>query len=529
MPKLDIIKVFIASPGDLFEERKLFLDAIQQVNELKARGMNYFLEGIGWEDSLPGAGRPQELINEDVAECDVFVMLLWKRWGTPSSQEFSSGTEEEFTIAYERFKKTGRPYMLLYFRSVPQAMMADPGEQLRKVIEFRTKIEIERLFLYRVYDKSKQWKELFVSHLSKWLEKKVADQTITDAEMDRVQIPREIEERILALQRELEEKSAQLKTTQSKLRAESIAYAVSATKLIEEGRYTLAEEKFSKAIELYDEPEVLNSFGSFLCQIGSLSRARDVYEKLLTIAAKDEGRVYEARAWAGLGNVYATTGDFSEAERMYEKALEIDTALAHEKGVATNYINLGNIYVNRGEMDKAEEMYERAIQINKALGRNKGVASAQLSLGNLYMIKGDLGYAEEMYKSALELNSAIGRKQGIADAYTSLGCMYVKNGELNRAKIEFEKALEINTALVRKSGIANAHLNLGVIYNKQGVNQEAEWHWRESARLYAELGDNQRATKILSWITPVHPITITAPEHGYRYEDTSMGPPEGFD
>src|SRR5258706_464787 len=147
MPKLELVKVFIASPGDLSKERTLFPGVVKQINDIKARALGYLFEGVGWEDSLPGGGRPQEIINEDVRECDVFIMLLWKRWGTPSSQVFGSGTEEEFTIAYDRFRKTGKPHMLLYFRSVPQAMMADPGEQLRRVIEFRTKIEVERLFL----------------------------------------------------------------------------------------------------------------------------------------------------------------------------------------------------------------------------------------------------------------------------------------------------------------------------------------------------------------------------------------------
>jgi hypothetical protein len=57
--------------------------------------MSYLLDPIGYEGALPSPGRPQELVNKDVAECHVFVLLFWKRWGSPSGK-FTSGTEEEF-------------------------------------------------------------------------------------------------------------------------------------------------------------------------------------------------------------------------------------------------------------------------------------------------------------------------------------------------------------------------------------------------------------------------------------------------
>ena len=91
-------RVFFASPNDLNPERLRFREIVDEINEIKARSVKLYLEPTGWEDTLPGKGRPQELINEDVTSSDLFVLLLWKRWGTPSG-EYSSGTEEEFELA----------------------------------------------------------------------------------------------------------------------------------------------------------------------------------------------------------------------------------------------------------------------------------------------------------------------------------------------------------------------------------------------------------------------------------------------
>lgn len=166
-----IIRVFIASPGDLSAERSLFPSIIDRLNKTKAIALNYRLEARGWEDALPGFGRPQEIINDDVRQSDILVMLLWKRWGTPSGR-FSSGTEEEFSIAYERFRQTGTPRMLLYFRSVPETMLADPGEQLKKVIDFKNRIA--KVGLYRIYDEPNQWEDQVISDLSLLLDQKEA-------------------------------------------------------------------------------------------------------------------------------------------------------------------------------------------------------------------------------------------------------------------------------------------------------------------------------------------------------------------
>lgn len=116
---------------------------------------------MGWEDTLPGMGRPQALINKDVELCDLFVLLLWKRWGSPSGTH-TSGTEEEFELARRRSESHGStPAIWLYFKKVPDQMLADPGEQLKRVLAFRSKIELERSFLYKTFEVPEEWERGF--------------------------------------------------------------------------------------------------------------------------------------------------------------------------------------------------------------------------------------------------------------------------------------------------------------------------------------------------------------------------------
>jgi len=146
MPTQLLLTVFIASPGDLVEERRIAREVVDEVNRTLGRVFGVHVELVGWEDTLPGGGRPQELINRDVARCDLFVGLLWGRWGTATG-EYSSGFEEEFERARRRRRESGSPEMWLSFKAIDRNQLADPGEQLTKVLGFRQAQETARELL----------------------------------------------------------------------------------------------------------------------------------------------------------------------------------------------------------------------------------------------------------------------------------------------------------------------------------------------------------------------------------------------
>jgi hypothetical protein len=161
----------MGSPSDLAQERTRFRDILVDVNGIKANSIGIELKPLDSRDTLPGQGRPQKLINDDVKKSDLIVLLLWKRWGTPTGK-YSSGFEEEYELAKSMNKKTNdKPEIWLYFRDVPKDMLVDPGEQLRQVLDFRTKIEAENRFYYHAYKDENDWERLFREHLCRWLDK----------------------------------------------------------------------------------------------------------------------------------------------------------------------------------------------------------------------------------------------------------------------------------------------------------------------------------------------------------------------
>jgi len=76
------VKVFLGSPGDLADERRAAKVNVDDFNNELAETFGCQVELVGWEDTLPELGRSQEIINRDLDGCDLFVGMLWKRWGT---------------------------------------------------------------------------------------------------------------------------------------------------------------------------------------------------------------------------------------------------------------------------------------------------------------------------------------------------------------------------------------------------------------------------------------------------------------
>ncbi|GAA2841646.1 FtsK/SpoIIIE family protein [Leucobacter komagatae] len=161
----NVLTVFMASPGDVGEERSELARVVYAINKRLAADLGWHIELRGWENTVPGMGRPQSRINPDVQACDVFIGILWKRWGTPTG-EFSSGFREEFEIAYERRSKSTDPEILMYFRAVEPTFAADPGEQYRQVLAFKDKLTSSRTLLYQGYSDVQNFASQVEDHLT---------------------------------------------------------------------------------------------------------------------------------------------------------------------------------------------------------------------------------------------------------------------------------------------------------------------------------------------------------------------------
>ena len=167
-----IIRVFLGSPGDLEKERAAAKAVVDEENENNAKKLGYQIELVGWEGIVSQRGRAQEVINGHLDLCECFVGLVWKKWGTapgPDGHPYTSGFEEEYGQSVKRHEKSGKPEISLLFKNIPEDFMADPGDQLRKVLEFRRKVREEKKQLYQEFGDLDDFKYKFRAIITKFL------------------------------------------------------------------------------------------------------------------------------------------------------------------------------------------------------------------------------------------------------------------------------------------------------------------------------------------------------------------------
>jgi tetratricopeptide (TPR) repeat protein len=176
--RLKKLRIFAASPSDVATERGK-LETIVALLKPMADYLGLTLEVVDWRAVVPDARRPQQIIFDQLkpTSWDIFVGILWHRFGTPPGakdnmgKDYLSGTEEEFKTAYELWKQYGKPRIVLYrcTRGLPYDI--DP-DQLMRVREFFKIIEDTKgnyPTLYQAFDTTEAFERLWLDNLQKLL------------------------------------------------------------------------------------------------------------------------------------------------------------------------------------------------------------------------------------------------------------------------------------------------------------------------------------------------------------------------
>ena len=154
MTKTEIVRIFLSSPSDLGVEREKVLEIANEINRSIGFRCKRILEIVGWENVTPSIGSyAQQVINEQLDEYDIFLGIFALRFGTPTPMA-GSGTEEEFNIALEKYRRGEIKDICMLFKQDGFQIGQIDVEQLKTLNQFKKKIS--NLGCYRVdfYEKN---------------------------------------------------------------------------------------------------------------------------------------------------------------------------------------------------------------------------------------------------------------------------------------------------------------------------------------------------------------------------------------
>lgn len=194
--------VFLGSPSDLEEERFGIENVINELNRTYGNRNNLIIELIKWEThSAPGVSETytQDLINKDVGnEYDIFIGLLWQKFGTKTNVA-NSGTEEEFLNAIKRFENKENIQILFYFKNkAPLSLSEINVEELSKIKRFK-EILNDNNVLYGSFNDLDELKTKLRMHLPQRIDDLKSKENIVSIQIDNLQNNDEVLEEDLGL------------------------------------------------------------------------------------------------------------------------------------------------------------------------------------------------------------------------------------------------------------------------------------------------------------------------------------------
>lgn len=157
-----IIKVFLASPMDLIEERKVFVKILEQINDTLGQNLHMRYQVVSWEkDVIPDKGDDaQDVVNSQIKmDYDVFVCVFRDRIGTPT-QRAVSGTIEEYQRALAYKCTNPHLHFMLYFFKLEK-----DNQEIQKM---KDRVQQDGL-LYMEPDSLESFERMIYRHFSKLL------------------------------------------------------------------------------------------------------------------------------------------------------------------------------------------------------------------------------------------------------------------------------------------------------------------------------------------------------------------------
>lgn len=175
----NVLRTFLASPGDAAAERIALTEVVDELNRTWADFVGTRVELIKWESHAVPAGGPdpQAAINDQLLgddQYDIFIGILKGQLGTPTPRA-SSGTVEEFERAYARYSSTGEPEIMFYLQVGP--------EQEAAAVAFKQRLKDLGVFFWQ-YLNGRQFEQACRIHLSRQIQR-VASNDFARPEQER--------------------------------------------------------------------------------------------------------------------------------------------------------------------------------------------------------------------------------------------------------------------------------------------------------------------------------------------------------
>jgi eukaryotic-like serine/threonine-protein kinase len=304
--------------------------------------------------------------------------------------------------------------------------------------------------------------------------------------------------------------------------------------LISAIRYQITKN-YPEAIKAYenlgkaspDNTDVQSSLAHVYEDAGDFAKAREYFQKLLSVSPKDVtatlelGRVttnsgdpqgsleplnrayslsiqmdneeQKAASLHAMSIAYRMLGKPGDALRNEQEALTIWHRIGQKRGLASSLNEMANAQALLGKTQDSLSNFQRALQVRREIGDKRGLGDTLVDMGNFVADRGDHDQALKMYKEGLQIERDIGNQGLQATLLNNIGSVYSEKGQYEDALTYFQQALQLREKAKVPQDIVEAVHNLGEVSLYMGQYDQAVAQYMRALDLRRSINDARGA------------------------------------
>jgi serine/threonine protein kinase/tetratricopeptide (TPR) repeat protein len=276
-----------------------------------------------------------------------------------------------------------------------------------------------------------------------------------------------------------------------------------------------------------DNTDVQSALASLYQDAGNFAKAREYYQKVLSVNPKDLTAVLELgrvttnsgdpqgsldplnRAYSlaiqvdnqeqkaaslhAMAIAYRMLGKPADALRDEQEALTIWHRIGQKRGLASSLNEMANAQTLLGKTKEALTNFQEALQVRREIGDKRGVGDTLVDMGNFAADRGDHEQALKMYKEGLQIERDIGNEGLQATLLNNIGSVYSEKGQYEDALTYFQQALQLREKAKVPQDIVEAVHNLGEVSLYMGQYDRAIAQYMRALELRRSINDARGA------------------------------------
>lgn len=466
------LRIFLATPGDLTDERAAVRACVKERNALREAGSNVTYEVVEWDQVRGTARRPQEAINELVAESHFMVVLFKSEWGSSpgSPWGYTSGTEEELFTGLLELGQPEQPMRDVWVGFVEGPPPNERIDALRRQMIGHHPMMFESIsdirdLKQRLFDRLESWETFATSKIPRHVDllPSSGNDVLGAAGM------RLRGEKLVQLGQRESGRAALKEAAALGGPVEQLAYARFLRRHGDlDGAHTFTQKAIDYFIDggsLYStlaadafsaQARVLSAQGLHADAIGRLEHA-------LTLLVDQDAYAQSVRCRTldDLGLARHKVGDLPGAQQDFELALHIRQDSGTDYDVCQSLIDLARLEVAAGELEIAAEYADQVITTLRGIPPTGLNANAEVLAAQVRLRQGLAAEAIPHAEHGLALDRQLANRNGEAIALLVLAQGCSADGRSLEASAHAQMCLELNQSMGNQFGEAQARRLLG--------------------------------------------------------------------